>query len=101
MNNPRKKEFRHDFSGSCSPERLSDHSVWLPTTFSVGIFQWIPYSSGKRKGLKKTAVKYRVKGYASNPKPVYKRAEEICAVFDNAFPHNPIRLGERKSETVR
>lgn len=97
MTNPRKKEFAHDFSGSCNPERLSDHSVWLPVTFSLGIFQWLPKASGK--GLKKSAVKYRVRGFTYNPKPVHRRAEDVCDILDS--PHGLKWLGHRKSETVR
>lgn len=101
MTNPRKKEFKHDFFGSEDPKLQSQQPEIYggSKTFSIGIFLWLPKASGK--GLKKSAVKYRVKGYTSNPKPVYKRAEEICEEFDEEFPHIPLWLGHRKSETVK
>jgi hypothetical protein len=71
----RKQEGKHDWSGSCAPG-----SFLLNATFSVGIFEWVLTSDGK--GLKKTAVKYRIKGYSSNPDAVYARAEEVCDVMD-------------------
>ena len=84
----RKKAYKHDYSGSCAPTH-----PYAGGSFSVGIFQWVPKASGK--GLKKTAVKYRVKGFSSNPEPVYARAEEICRMFDEGKD-----LG-KKSEFVR
>ena len=67
---------KHDFSGSCTPDKTF---YW--NTFSVGIFEWVQKAGGK--GLKKSAVKYRVKGYSSNPEAVYARAKEICEKLDN------------------
>jgi hypothetical protein len=102
MANSRKKEFKHDFSGSCKPEEIQkSFSNWKPATFSVGIFQWLPYAAGKRKGLKKSVVKYRVKGFTSNPEPVYKRAREICDELDRKFPDVLMWMIYKKSETVR
>ena len=100
MTNPRKKEFAHDFFGSQDPKMSPQlHGYGACKTFSVGIFRWLLKVSGK--GLKKSAVMYRVKGYTSNPEPVYKRAKEICEEFDEEFPHIPLWLGYRKSETVK
>ena len=89
----KKEAYKHGYSGSCSPK--DGHGVWdSQETFSVGIFQWIPKSSGT--GLKKTAVKYRVKGRVEQYKAVYKRAEEICSRMDNlTWVYN------KKSEMVR
>ena len=101
MTNPRKKEFVHDFFGNEDPklEPQEPEIYGGFKTFSVGIFQWLLKASGK--GLKKSKVKYRVKGYTSNPEPVYKRAREICDEFDEEFPHIPLWLGHRKSETAK
>lgn len=93
----RKEEFKHDFSGNCAPD---PNGVAYPqASFSVGIFQWLLKISGK--GLKKSAVKYRVRGSISNYQLVYKRAEEICNELDEEFPNFPIWLGYKKSEFVR
>jgi hypothetical protein len=84
----RKQEGKHDWSGSCSPG-----SFVLNATFSVGIFEWVLTSDGK--GLKKTAVKYRIKGYSSNPEAVYARSDEVCDVMDRGY------IYETKSEVVK
>ena len=97
MTNPRKKIFAHDFNGSRNM-KLSPAMSMNCLTFSLGIFRWLLKASGK--GLKKSAVMYRVKGYTSNPEPVYKRAKEICEELDEEFPHIPMWLGYRKSETA-
>ena len=97
MTNPRKKIFAHDFSNNYMPTNSQIYVNF--SSFSVGIFRWLPKASGK--GLKKSAVMYRVKGDPSNLEPVYKRAKEICEEFDEEFPHIPLWLGYRKSETVR
>jgi hypothetical protein len=73
--NSRKEAGKHDYSGSCAPGQ-----AWSGNTFSVGIFQWVPKASGK--GLKKTAVKVRVRGYSSDPKQVYRLAEIFCDMLD-------------------
>ena len=69
------KAMKHDFSGSCVPGQGS----WNQT-FSVGIFQWIPKSSGK--GLKKSAVKFRVSGPSSEKDVVFRKARQICDDMD-------------------
>jgi hypothetical protein len=76
-----KKVYKHDYSGSCAPEK-DTISAWN-TTFSVGIFQWLPKSSGK--GLKKSAVKFRIKGDSSDTEKVYKKAKEICRIMNGGF----------------
>ena len=48
--------------------------------FSLGVFQWVPKSGGK--GLKKSAVKVRVKGFVRNTANVYDKAREICLKLD-------------------
>jgi len=83
------KAYKHDWSGSCRPHGMC---YMANRTFSVGIFQWVPQKNGK--GLKKSAVKYRIKGYSSFPNDVYDRADEVCKRMDEGWvpPH--------KSETV-
>lgn len=89
----KKEAYKHDYSGSFIP--IDGHGrICSQETFSVGIFQWVPKSSGE--GLKKTAVKYRVRGYVAQDKAVYKRAEEICSRMDNGT-----WVYNKKSEMVR
>ncbi|MCM8543427.1 MAG: hypothetical protein NE328_24370 [Lentisphaeraceae bacterium] len=45
------------------------------STFSIGIFQWLPKASGK--GLKKSKT-IRVKGYVIEAQKAYKKADEVC-----------------------
>ena len=75
----RKQPYRHDFSGHCAPKArfLASHGTF--NSFSVGVFQWIPKTKG---GLKKSPVKYRIRGFVGNPEPVYARAREVCRMFD-------------------
>ena len=49
------KAYKHGYAGSCAP---GQSQAFMNTTFSVGIFQWLPKSSGE--GLKKSAVKFRI-----------------------------------------
>ena len=56
-----------------------DRNLWdssdLAATFSVGVYQWLPTSSGK--GLKKSKT-IRVSGYTAEPLRVYAKAQELC-----------------------
>jgi hypothetical protein len=72
-----KEAYKHDYSGSCAP---GQSQAVMNIMFSVGIFQWLPKSSGK--GLKKSAVKFRIKGNSSSPKAIYKTAEHWCKMMD-------------------
>lgn len=83
------KAYKHDFSGSCAPRKSRSFGNAI---FSVGIFQWLPKSS--KKGLKKSAVKFRIKGSSSNPEKVYSQARIICDKMNNGF------VPEKKSMTV-
>lgn len=74
----KKEAYKHGYSGSCGPDGVA---CLNSSTFSVGCFQWLPKSNGK--GLKKSAVKFRVKGFSSKPKKVYAHAEIICRQLDN------------------
>lgn len=51
------------------------------STFSVGVYQWVPKASGK--GLKKSKT-IRVVGYVAEPERVYERAEELCRQLNEA-----------------
>ena len=77
----RKLEGKHDYSGSWSPGQAPG----MCQTFSVGVFQWLPKANGK--GLKKSAVKLRVRGSSSYPGKVYHYAETACDDFDMGIPY--------------
>jgi hypothetical protein len=77
----RKEAYKHGFSGMCKPPG-NPICTWNKT-FSVGIFQWIPKASGK--GLKKSAVKFRVKGNVRDAEYVYAEAEDLCMMFDDGW----------------
>ncbi len=62
------------YSGAYDPAK--GKMLGSPTKFSVGIFRWVPTADGKR--LKKSAVVERIRGYASDPEDVYRRAQERC-----------------------
>lgn len=69
---------KHSFDGSCAPGSFGTfHSQ---ETFSVGIFQWVPKAGGG--GLKRSAVKVRVKGYLQSAEKVYAKALEVCRKLD-------------------
>jgi len=81
MKKDRKEVFKYDYEGSCAPGQ--QHMSMSQTVFSVGIFQWVPTTNGK--GLKKSAVVFRVKGYVNKPETVYAAAEDICDKLDNKW----------------
>jgi len=69
----------HSFDGAYTPDSVS--SPWASQIgFSVGVFQWVPKSSGK--GLKKSAVKVRVKGWVRDAEKAYAKARELCLRLD-------------------
>ena len=65
-----KDAFCYDYAGGYDP---ATNRLFTSHTFSVGIFQWIPRSSGK--GLKRGKVIKRITGLTSNPEAVYAAAE--------------------------
>ena len=79
------QEGKHDFDGACAGNTNR-------ATFSVGIFQYLRKSGGK--GLKRSEVKYRVKGPSSKADEIYARAKEVCWMLDNGGD-----MG-KKSETI-
>lgn len=76
---PNPKPFQWDFDQKPLEEvgRYDHHSVGSVQfeTFSVGVYQWLPQSSGK--GVKKSRT-IRVKGYVADPERVFKKAAELC-----------------------
>jgi len=62
-----------DYDGEYDPAKKPPY---YSTTFSVGVFQWLPKAS--KKGLKKSAVVKRIRGLVSNPQDVYDRAQAEC-----------------------
>lgn len=70
---------KHSFDGAYAPGMVYMGSVGQ-IGFSLGVFQWLAKSGGK--GLKKSAVKIRVKGYIRDAEKVYNQAREICRRLD-------------------
>lgn len=77
--NPVPLAHKHGFDGSCAPGGAA-HFGSQQIGFSVGVFQWLPKSDGK--GLKRSAVKIRVKGWVSDAERVYAKARELCQRLD-------------------
>ena len=67
--------FKHDFDGQCIGRPFE--------TFSVGLFEWLPKSS--RKGLKRSKVKVRVRGYTTQRQEVFEFAKKLCEKLDNGW----------------
>jgi hypothetical protein len=74
------RAYQYDFDGNCRP---GGSQMFGNSTFSVGIFQWVPKANGK--GLKKSAVVKRVRGYVSSPDKVYNKAREICSILQKEW----------------
>lgn len=74
---PKLYSFGH--SGSCMP---ADGNYTSYSTFSLGIFQWIPSKNGKPK---KSKAFIRVKGWSSKPGPVLRRAQMIVEELNNTY----------------
>ena len=73
-----KEAYEWDYDGTCAPGRsYASHS-----TFSVGIFQWIPK---KTRGLKKSKVIYRIRGYTSEPEKVYAKANRLIELLNENY----------------
>lgn len=78
-----KKLNKHDYSGFCAPAAPGRYPA---ATFSVGIFKWILKANGK--GLKKSAVIFRVKGLCSCSEKVYETAKKYCEKLDDGWVPN-------------
>lgn len=70
--------YTHGFDGNCMPGNCG---YFRNETFSVGIFQWLPNRNGI--GMKRSAVKYRIKGSVDRVDAVCARAKEVCAFLDD------------------
>ena len=79
---PEPKANHHGFDGSCAPTAPKGWEGQIG--FSVGVFEWLPKSGGK--GLKRSAVKIRVKGFVRDAEKVYARARELCLALDAGQP---------------
>jgi len=81
MKNPAPKPaFTWDYWGECDPAH-SELTHYNPTTFSVGVFQWLPKSNGK--GVKRGKVVKRITGYVDDPQEVYDKAREFIESQEN------------------
>lgn len=80
MNRPRAYQWSYDRSPF-------DESSGF-TRLSIGVFQWLPKSSGK--GLKKSST-IRINGFMSEPEKVYAKADELCERLNaaEAMFHDP------------
>lgn len=77
-NAPAPEAGKHSFDGSCAPGSFGTWGHQIG--FSVGVFQWVPKADGK--GLKRSAVKVRIKGFVCNADKVYAKALEISRKLD-------------------
>lgn len=73
-----------DFDGSCAPPENGEAKHHYET-FTLGCFQWVCRSSGKK--LKRGKVVYRIKGLTADPKPAYASARKWCGE-KNAVQHD-------------
>lgn len=78
IESPAQEAYKHSFDGSCAPGGAAGYSGQIG--FSLGVFQWVPKSGGK--GLKKSAVKVRIKGWVRDAEKVYSKAREVCQKLD-------------------
>jgi hypothetical protein len=67
----------HQYNGAHAPVQGQIH--WN-TTFSLGIFEWVPKVNGKE--CKKGKVKVRVRGLCNNAPGVFNVADRICKELD-------------------
>ena len=67
----------HGFDGQCSPK--NDYP-WRHDTFSLGVFEMLKRKSGA--GYKRGRVLVRIKGWTSDPDPVYEEARRIKDLLD-------------------
>lgn len=81
-----------DYDGSCVPGTSS----WNQT-FSVGVFQWWPKSSGR--GFKRLPVVKRFSGPSHDPQSVYAKADAYCHQME--FPNSKCWLGQERRKAER
>lgn len=76
----------HEYSGAYLPRKgyTPNHA-----TFSLGVFEWVPAKSG---GVKRSAVKVRVRGLCSNAAAVEAEAARVVNELDNGTYRGPKRV---------
>ena len=74
-----KQQCKYGYFGGCTPRE----NFFTPcNTFSVGIFPFVPLSSGKGTKRKRGKIVVRVKGKTSEPKKVTDKAKEIISLLE-------------------
>lgn len=68
----------HAFDGAFSPSKKKRYSHI--TTFSVGVFEWIPTKDGK--DVKRGPVKVRVRGLIGRSDAIFSKARDIVDDLD-------------------
>lgn len=61
----------------------------MNATFSLGVFEWVPAKSG---GVKRSAVKVRVRGLCRNADAVEAEAARVASELDNGTYSGPKRV---------
>lgn len=76
----------HGYRGSHLPKEgyTPNHA-----TFSLGVFEWVPAKSG---GVKRSAVKVRVRGLCSNAAAVEAEAARVANELNNGTYSGPKRV---------
>ena len=82
----------HAFSGEFMP---SKRQLSGQQTFSVGIFEWLAKANGR--GVKRGAVKVRVKGPIHTEQAVLDKAREIAHQLDTGSYQGPRTVAARTS----
>lgn len=80
------RPYEFDLEGNYDPLNPNGLNTFIPLTFSVRIFQWIPKTRGT--GLKKSKGLKRFRGYLNSPKIVHDKAKKECEHYQNAFGFN-------------
>lgn len=78
---------KYDFDGQCAPHHAPAGMGNWNTSFTLGIFKWVPLwrfagrpaESLTRNMLKRGKVERRVKGDYNKPEAAYDEARRICA----------------------
>ena len=73
-------EGMYDYDGACKPGGGGELVYGVQQTFSVGIFKWVKKANGR--GLKRSPVVKRIRGYMSDPDDVYLRAQVECDILN-------------------
>ena len=79
---------RHGWEGACAPK--GPLNTLGMQSFSVGVFQWLPKTSGM--GLKRSPAKVRVVGPMNEPEKVYEKAYWVAQQLDDGSYKGPKRV---------